>query len=208
MGDDQMVLCVHRCLHVVAHHGRSLGAVGGHGSCVRVRLGDLPIGHHLQLRLDDLKVLQALAHLLDLALQTLGLGLHLNWLGSICSLQGIKVALDTLLQLPFTSLNLAWREVALAVVDGLELAAVDGHNGVGKQLQFAAQDHEATTDVANAFAVVAAEVRNGLEVWGEAAGQPHQFHVAQAFALQPAGGLDAVEVTVQIELQQHNSTDG
>src|SRR5690606_18922954 len=70
-------------------------------------------------------------------------------------------------------------------------------------LQLATQHHEATADVANAFTVVAAEVRDGLEVRGEAAGQPHQLYIALAFALQPAAGLDAIEITVQVELQQH-----
>ena len=95
------------------------------------------------------------------------------------------------------------REVPVAVVDCLELAAVDGHDSVGEQLQLAAEHHEAAADVANAFAVIAAEVCNGLEVGGEPASQPHQFHVALAFALQPAAGLDAIEIPVQIELQQH-----
>jgi hypothetical protein len=90
----------------------------------------------------------------------------------------------------------------LAVVDGLELAAVNGHHGVGEQLQLAAQQHEVTTDVANAFTVVAAEVRNGLEVGGQPAGQPHQLHVALALTLQAATGLDAVEIAIQAQLQQ------
>jgi hypothetical protein len=60
--------------------------VGGHGPRVGVCLGDLFIGQRLQLRLDNLKLLQALAHLLDLALQSLGLGLDINWLGSIRSI--------------------------------------------------------------------------------------------------------------------------
>lgn len=125
-------------------------------------------------------------YLIFLALQALGFCLHLHWLGSICSLQGIKVALDALLQLTFAAFDLAWREVAFTVVDGLEPATVNGHERVGEQLQLAPQHHEAAADIANAFAVVAAEVRNGLEVRGEPAGQPHQFHVALAFALQPA----------------------
>jgi hypothetical protein len=81
MGNDQMVLCVDRCLCVVAHHGCTPGAVGGHGPRIGVCLGDLLIVQGLPLRLDDLKLLQALAHLLDLALQSLGLGMDLNWLG-------------------------------------------------------------------------------------------------------------------------------
>ncbi len=54
------------------------------------------------------------------------------------------------------------------------------------QLQFAAQLDEAATDVANAGAVVTTEIGDGLEVWRQATGQPHEFEIALALALEPA----------------------
>ena len=93
--------------------------------------------------------------------------------------------LDALLQLALEPLNLARCEVALAVVDRLELAAVDGHHRT-EQLQFAAQHDEAAADASDALAVVSAEVSNGLEVRRQAASEPHELQVALSLALQSA----------------------
>jgi hypothetical protein len=56
------------------------------------------------------------------------------------------------------------REVAVAVVHRLELAAVDCDDALGQQLELPAQCDETTADVADALAVVMAEVGDGLEV--------------------------------------------
>ena len=53
-----------------------------------------------------------------------------------------------------------------------------------------------------AGAVVAAEVRDGLEVRGQLAQEPDEFQVALAFLLQLARGADAVEIAVEIKAQQ------
>lgn len=86
-----------------------------------------------------------------------------------------------------------------------ELATVDGHHGLREELHLTAQRDEAAAHIADVLAVVAAEVSNGLEVGSQAAGEPHEFDVALGLALQPAAGLDATEVAVDIELEQ---TDG
>lgn len=57
--------------------------------------------------------------------------------------------------------------------------------------------------VANALAVAIAETCDGFEVCGQVPGQTHQFHVALLFAFQAPIGLDAVEVTIEVELEQH-----
>ena len=54
-----------------------------------------------------------------------------------------------------------------------------------------------------ASAVVAAEVGDGFVIGRQASGQPHQLDVALALPLKPAAGLDAVEVAVDVQLQQH-----
>jgi hypothetical protein len=36
------------------------------------------------------------------------------------------------------------------------------------------------------WSVIAPEISDGLEVWGQATGQPHQLDVALCFSLEPA----------------------
>jgi hypothetical protein len=76
-------------------------------------------------------------------------------------LQRIQVALDALRNLLLEPLNLDRCEVAVTVVDSLEFAAIDGHDGLREQLEFAAQNHEAAADIPNARSAVAPEVGDG-----------------------------------------------
>jgi hypothetical protein len=63
-----------------------------------------------------------------------------------------------------TLLGLVDRKVLVAVVDRLELAAVDGDQGRAEQAQLPAQDHELGTGGLDRRAVVLAEVGDGLVV--------------------------------------------
>ena len=87
-----------------------------------------------------------------------------------------------------TALNLLPSMATIASVNRFELAA---------------QHDELAADVADGLAVVLAEVGDGLEVRHQAAGQPHQLDVALRLALQAPARLDAVEVAVDVDLQQH-----
>jgi len=49
-------------------------------------------------------------------------------------------------------------------IDRFELAAINGYDSLGKEIQLAAQYDKLTTSVANAFSVVPPEVCNGLEI--------------------------------------------
>jgi hypothetical protein len=71
-----------------------------------------------------------------------------------------------------------------------------------EQVEIPAQQHELPTDVSDADAIVLAEVGNRLEVRCQPASQPHQLNVALGFALQAATRLNAVQVAVNVELQQ------
>jgi hypothetical protein len=51
-------------------------------------------------------------------------------------------------------------------------------------------------------AVVLAEVGNRLEVGCQPPGQPHQFDIPLRFPFEPPARLNAVEVAVEIDLQQ------
>src|SRR6187399_1820734 len=133
----------------------------------------------------------------------LGLGLELcRRLSSVGRVERVEVALDALFDLLLALLNLARREVAIAGVDRLELAAVDGDHRLGEQLELPAQLDEAAAHAADAGPVVVPEVGDGLEVRRQTTGQPHQLDVALGFALEPAARLDAVQVAVDVELEQ------
>ena len=62
------------------------------------------------------------------------------------------------------ALGLCVGEVAVAVVRRLELAAIDGHDGLREQVELATQNDELATRVAYRAAVIAVEVGDGLEV--------------------------------------------
>jgi hypothetical protein len=53
------------------------------------------------------------------------------------------------------------------------------------------------------LAIIATEVRNCFEVWRKAAGQPQHLDVATCLQLQPAARLNAIEISVNINLQQY-----
>jgi hypothetical protein len=119
-----------------------------------------------------------------------------------------QIALDAVVELFDPGLQLAVSEDLVAVVDRLELAAVDGDDAVGEELHPAAQQHELLADLADGLAVVTAEVGNGLEVRGQAPGQPDQFEVALRLGLQASARLHPVEVAVDIDLEQRRRAVG
>src|SRR5882762_1298086 len=85
----------------------------------------------------------------DLAFDMADSGLDLECRFSIGSVELSQVTCDAVLQLLHPSLELAVSEVLIAVVDCLELAAIDGHDRLGEELQAAAQDDELSAHAAN-----------------------------------------------------------
>jgi hypothetical protein len=73
---------------------------------------------------------------------------------------------------------------------------------LGEQLQPAAQHHELAADLADRLAVILAEVGDGLEVRCQTPGQPHQLDVTLSFALQTPARLHAIEIAVDVDLEQ------
>lgn len=98
---------------------------------------------------------------------------------TIRRLQRVQVALDAPLDLALGRIDLGGRDIAVAAVDRLEPAAIDGHDGFREEFEAAAQTDEATADLANAWAVVVAEVSDGLEGRSEPAGCPDDWGRAQ-----------------------------
>ncbi len=95
------------------------------------------------------------------------------------------------------------REIPVPGVHRFEFTAVDGDHCGREQARAPAHYDEFATDFADGRAVVLAEIGDGLEVRRQAARQPHDFDVALAFPLKPAAGLNAVEVSIDVELQHH-----
>jgi len=107
---------------------------------------------------------------------------------------------------PSSSVNRLYtglREVPIAAVDCLELAAVDRHNCVREQVQLLAQHDKLPAHIADRFAIIFTEVRDRLEVRRQALRQPNQFDIALRFALEPTTRLDAVEIAIDVELEEH-----
>ncbi len=139
----------------------------------------------------------------DLALQVALLqGGHFR-LGPISAVERRQIPGDARIDLGQAPLELGRSEVLVPIVDRLELAAVDGHQRLGKEVQPAAQHDELAAHGADGAAVVLAEVGDGLEVGRQPPGEPHQLDIALRFALQPPARLDAVQVAVDIQLEQH-----
>jgi hypothetical protein len=99
-------------------------------------------------------------------------------------------------------------EVAVTAVDRPEFAAVHGNDGLCKQLEVSTQSHQAAADVADTRAVVMAEVGNGLEVRCHPARQPHPLDVTLRLALQPSAGGNAVQIPIDVDLEQHSGVVG
>ncbi len=113
-----------------------------------------------------------------------------------------EVALHTLVELLHACLELALGEVFVPVVHRLELAPVNGHRGLLEQTESPTQQDELSARAANGLAVVLAEVGDGFEIGHQSPGEPDQFYVALRLSLQPSAGLDAVQVPVDVDLEQ------
>ena len=84
-----------------------------------------------------------------------GRDLVLQPVGVVCGHRGfLTIRAGNLAQIPFDAfinllqppLHLSLRKVPISIVHGLELTAVDGHESVGKQIEFLAQQDELTTN--------------------------------------------------------------
>src|SRR6185436_16904002 len=122
---------------------------------------------------------------------------------TIRAIELIQVALNALLELFHSRLEFALREVLVAIVDRLELAAVDRHDRLGEQLQPAAQLNELSAHLANRFAVILAKVGDRFKVRHQPPSEPNQLDIALRLPLKAAAGLNPVEVAIDVDLQQH-----
>jgi len=134
---DQVVLGVYGGLHIVADHARAPSA-GRHGARIRIGQRDLLVRRSLDLLLHRLQGLHLTAKAGDLLGDLLGPGLGDVTVLAIGMVQGRQVTGDAGVHLLHPLGDLGHSVVLVAVVDRLELAAVDGDDGLGEQVQPAA----------------------------------------------------------------------
>ena len=93
-------------------------------------------------------------------------------------------------------------KVAILVVDRFYPRPIHGQKLAPEQIELAAEHNELTKHSAESLAIVCAEIGDGLEVRLQGTQQPDDFDVAMTFGFQPPARPHAVEITVDVELQQ------
>jgi len=198
---DQVMLGIRGRLDVVADHAGALSA-GRHGARIGIGQQDLAVSCGLDLPASRPENLHLLAQARDLLPEP-----RRARLGDVARLavgpvQRRKITADARLDLRQARLDLGGGKVRVAVIDRLELAAVDGDDGVAEQVQPTAKHHELCAGGLDCRTVILAEVGQRLEVGHQPTGQPDQLNVALALAFEAPARWDAVEVAVEIDLEQ------
>ena len=109
---------------------------------------------------------------------------------------------NALLELGPALLHFRTREVLVAVIHYLELAAIDGHARLHEQTHLAAELDESRANLSDRTAAVFPEIGDRLVVGDAAAKQPHHLDVATSLAFEPAR-LHPVEISIDVELQEN-----
>ena len=202
MRDDQMVLGVDGDLDIVANDAGT-ATTGRHRAGIGIGQRDLLVRRGEHLHLEILKTPHLLLQLLDLIFEAARLGFErLGRLLPVGAVELLQIPRDTLLDLRHAPLHLGAREVLVAVVHRLELAAVNRDAGLREQTHRAAQRDEARAHFADRRAIVLAEVGNRLVIGSKSTRQPHHLNVAPSLVLEPPARLNPVKIAVDVELQQ------
>ena len=213
MRDDQMVRRIDGRLHVVADHTRAAPA-GCHRAGIGIGEGDLLIRRSEHLSLNRLEAVHLFFELGELLLEPRGPGrklLRRRRTGGCLPIGGVElaqIARNALLDLRQAPLHLPFREIIVARVHRLELAAVDRNARLRQQPHLPAQSDELRADLLDGRAVALAEISDGFVIRSEASCQPHHFQIAAGLTLQPPARLHAVEVAVNVELEQRRGMIG
>ena len=99
-------------------------------------------------------------------------------------------------------IELVESEVPVLGIDCLELAAVNGDEGLGEKLHLKAETVELAEYRLDWLDVELAEIGNGPEIRLQLAKKPHYLDVDLALTLKLAGGTDSVVVAVDIKLEK------
>lgn len=131
---------------------------------VRIDQGDLAVGRGLHLRLHHLQRLHLRLQHRHLVPQPLGSCSRSRGLLAICSVQVHKVVSDVAFDVPDPPFQLHRREVLVARVDRLELAAVDRGDAMVQEPEIAAQHDGSGARGGDRRTTVPPEVGDRLEV--------------------------------------------
>src|SRR5215471_12186839 len=131
-----------------------------------------------------------------------------RWLLPIGGVELAQIARHALLDLLQPALHLRTREILVARVHRLELAAVNRHARARQQTKLSAKRNEPRTYLADRRAVILAEVSNRLVIGNQSTGEPHHLNVAPTLTLEPTARLNAIEIAVDVQLQQDRGMVG
>src|ERR1700686_904778 len=199
--DDEMVLRIYHALNIVPDDSAAPTACG-HRARIGVRQRNLLVLRLQHLRVQRVQTPDLLTQGRDLLVEPRDLGL---WHSGSLTIRGIKlreIALDAFVDLLQAPLHLGLSEVPIPRVDRLELAAIDRNARVTQQIDAVAKRHKLAADFADRLAIVLAKIGDRLEIRRQAARQPDEFDVALAFPLKTAARLDAIEIAIDVKLQQ------
>src|SRR5216683_1439615 len=196
-----MMLGVDGGLHIVADHASSAPA-GGHGPRIWIGQRDLLVGRVLNRPLHRPQGLHLSPQAGNLLLQPARLGLGDIALFAVSAIQRREVPRDAGVDLLQPLADLGHREVLVAIVHRFELATVDRNNGTREEFEPTAKLDEPSANRSDRLPIVLAEVGDRLEVRRQPPDQPHQLDIALRFPFEPPARLNAVEIAVEVNLQQ------
>src|SRR3984893_9483843 len=131
---------------------------------------------------------------------------RVRWLLQVGSVELAQIPRHALLDLSDAALHLRAREVLVAVVDRLELAAIDGAARCRQKADLSAKRDELRAHLADRGPVILAKIGKRLVIGNQPSGEPHDLHVAPGLPVTPAARLNPIEITVDVELQKDRRT--
>jgi hypothetical protein len=149
-----------------------------HQSRIGIGEGDLLVGRCIDGRFQGLQLLHLRFQLDQSIAQTLAAGFYPHAFLAIRSVERRQIARNRFVEVSQARLHLAAREILVAGVHALELAAVDSRNRPRKQAKIAADDDELRAGRTDRRAIVAPEIGDGFEVRRKTPGQPYQLDIA------------------------------
>jgi hypothetical protein len=117
-------------------------------------------------------------------------------------LQVPQIPRNRLVDLPLELDQFGRRKTPVPRIHRPKLASIDGQQLAAKKPQAPAEENELPAHALQRLGVVAAEVRDRLEIRRQAPQEPDQLDVAVRLLFQPPAGAEAVEVAVEVEPQQ------
>src|SRR5690242_3078778 len=182
-----MMLRIHSDLYVIADDARAAPA-RRHRTRIRVGQGNLPIGRGQHLPVDRFQTLHLGRQLGELLLEVRRLRSEgFRWFLQVGGVELAQIPRHALLDLSKPALHLRAREILVAIVDRLELAAVDGDARLRQKAYLSANGDE-----------LRAHLADRLVIRNQPTGEPHDLNVAASLTLKPAARLNPIEITVDV----------